>query len=254
MTLSALVLGSYHLGDAIVVRPTGRLDLSTYAKLRDSLLKIAADEPVGIVVQLGDEFEFGSDSVANVFSTVWMRISEWPGVPVVVAAETAAHRETMVDSGVHRFVRYFATLRDAVTALGSPPPRRRDHVQLPPALIASRLSRQFIEETCGRWGVDDVLDDALVVTSELVENAVRHTASGPRLRLELRPGQLSIAVRDSDPTPPALREPDDRGGHGLPLVATISRAWGTAPSLDGKVVWAVLDRELNPRTGHVHPE
>jgi hypothetical protein len=245
MTTSALVLNPYHLGDVTVVRPTGRLDLSTYPTLRDGLLKIAVDEPVGLVVQLGDAFEFGSDGLASVFSSVWMRISEWPGVPLVVAAESASHRATMVASGVHRFVRHFATLPDAVVALGSPPPRRRDLLELPPALIASRLSRRFVKDTCERWSAADVVDDALVVTSELVENAVRHTASGPRLRLELRPGQLSIAVRDSDPTPPALREPDDRGGHGLPLVAAVSRVWGTAPSADGKVVWAVLRRNGN---------
>ncbi len=84
-----------------------------------------------------------------------------------------------------------------------------------------------------------------MVATELVENALGHTESTPRLRLELRRGRFTVAVADDDPLPAVLRERLTRTepGLGLWLVVRVARRWGCARSWSGgKVVWAVLVR------------
>ncbi|MCS7481339.1 ATP-binding protein [Umezawaea endophytica] len=227
---------------ATVVEATGRLDLSSYAEFRDGLLKCAVTEPTAIIVHLLDGFEASGTAELSVFATVWMRVSEWPGVPVMVVADDLM-RTTLTLSGIARFVPQYPTVRLALDAIGAPRTRRRHEVQLPFSSATPRLARGFVRDTCERWGVPEILDQAVLVVSELVENAVQHTGSAPSLRLELRPGQFAVAVHDEDPTMPKLRPltPDQPGGRGLPLVQAVSKAWGASPSpRGGKVIWAVL--------------
>ena len=78
---------------------------------------------------------------------------------------------------------------------------------------------------------------------DLVDNAVQHAATSSEIRLELRPGALTVAVRDGSPRPAMLHERTgvDRRGNGLRIVADTTRTWGCSPHLSGgKVVWAVL--------------
>jgi anti-sigma regulatory factor (Ser/Thr protein kinase) len=236
---------------ATVVKATGRLDLSSYAQFRDGLLKCAADEPTAVIVHLLDGFEARGTAELSVFTTVWMRVSEWPGVPVMVVADELL-RTTLKLNGISRFVPQYPTVRLALDAVGAPRERRRHEVQLPLSLATPRLARGFVRATCTRWGVPGVLDEAVLITSELVENAVRHTGSAPSLRLELRPGQFAIAVHDDDPTPPKPRPltSDQPGGRGMALVEALSKVWGVSPSpRGGKVVWAVLPLPDHPAPG-----
>jgi anti-sigma regulatory factor (Ser/Thr protein kinase) len=246
-----ITLGVSPAEGASVVEATGRLDLSSYAEFRDGLLKCAAEEPTAIIVHLLDGFEARGTAELSVFATVWMRVSEWPGVPVMVVAGDVL-RATLRLSGIARFVPQFATVRSALDAVGAPRTRRRHEVQLPFSLATPRLARGFVRATCARWGVSSVLEDAVLVASELVENAVRHAESAPSLRLELRPGQFAVAVHDDDPTPPKPRPltSDQPDGRGIPLVKGLSKAWGVSPSpRGGKVVWAVLPLTDHPRAG-----
>ncbi|MFI9812848.1 ATP-binding protein [Saccharothrix variisporea] len=226
---------------AAVVHPAGRLDLSTYAQFRDGLLKCALEEPTAVVVVLDDDFEVATPAVMSVFTTVWMRVSEWPGVPVVLVGLGAAHRRLLDEGGAGRFVRHYPSVREALAQ--REPDRRRDETWLPASPVSALMARRFVRDTCVRWNLPEVLDDALLVVTELVENAVDHGHSAPHLRLELRDRALAIAVRDDEPTPPERREPGTRpGGRGIALVEEISRVWGHTPwPGGGKVVWAVLD-------------
>src|SRR2546423_1046990 len=64
----------------------------------------------------------------------------------------------------------------------------------------------------GRDGM--VVDDAVLVTDELVTNALRHGGPPRSCRLLLVDGgtTLRIEVDDSTTTPPRFREPDSTGG------------------------------------------
>lgn len=228
---------------ATIVRPSGRLDLSTYAQLRDGLLKCALEEPTAVVVVLDDGFEVATPAVMSVFTTVWMRVSEWPGVPVVLVGAGAAHRRALAAGAAGRFVRHYPSVHDAVADAEHRPDRRRDETWLPESTVSGLMARQFVRETCGRWDVREVLDDALLVVTELVQNAVEHARSAPHLRLELRKRTLSIAVRDASAQPPQRQDGGTTpGGRGVWLVERVSRVWGhTSWPGGGKVVWAVLD-------------
>ncbi|XVV06425.1 ATP-binding protein [Actinosynnema sp. CA-248983] len=228
---------------AAVVHPVGRLDLSTYAQFRDGLLRCALAEPLAVVVVLDDGFEVATQAVMSVFTTVRMRVSEWPGVPVLLVGAGRDHRRLLDEGGAGSSVRHFPTVREAVADARRRPDRRWDETWLPASPVSALMSRRFVRDTCARWHLQDVLDDALLVVTELVENAVDHARSAPHLRLELRDRALSIAVRDDATTPPRRREPGPRpGGRGVALVEELSQVWGHTPwPGGGKVVWAVLD-------------
>ena len=88
----------------------------------------------------------------------------------------------------------------------------------------------------------ELLGDLLVVVSELVTNAVVHTAAPGRVTVSWDGRRAVIQVDDADPRPPVLLEPVPTiGGRGLLLVDRLSAAWGTDALPGGKSVWAALD-------------
>lgn len=109
---------------------------------------------------------------------------------------------------------------------------------------ARRLARTRLAD----WSVcADTCESAVLVVSELVTNAVVHTASS-RVVCELadHDGMVRIAVRDEGCGPgephPAQQRPDEEHGRGLLLVAALCRAWGAQEYGPGLLVWAELDR------------
>ncbi|MFE9476843.1 ATP-binding protein [Streptomyces griseofuscus] len=86
--------------------------------------------------------------------------------------------------------------------------------------------------------------DAELVVSELVTNAVRHAPGPGELMLEVSPdaAQLRISVRDSSPLPPRLQVSDAGriGGHGLHLVTRLCDQVRTIALGTGKRVVAHL--------------
>jgi anti-sigma regulatory factor (Ser/Thr protein kinase) len=85
------------------------------------------------------------------------------------------------------------------------------------------------------------MDDAALVLSELVGNAVRH-GEGDRLQVHLRRrgDVLRIAVRDGSAVGPVPRDAtvEDESGRGLLIIEALSHRWGWQPRPGGKVVWA----------------
>ncbi|MGW3134074.1 ATP-binding protein [Streptomyces sp. NPDC001076] len=86
--------------------------------------------------------------------------------------------------------------------------------------------------------------DAQLVVSELVTNAVRHAPGPVGLALEVSPGAdlLRIVVSDTSPRPPEPRAHDARrvGGHGLHLVTRLCDRLHTVARDTGKHVVAHL--------------
>ncbi|MFK0169969.1 ATP-binding protein [Streptomyces sp. NPDC090306] len=109
---------------------------------------------------------------------------------------------------------------------------------------ARRLTRAWLAS----WSVcEDTCDTATLVVSELVTNAIVHTASS-RVLCELHDGDdlVRIAVRDEGCAPgeprPSPQRPDEEHGRGLLLVGALSRTWGTMEHGTGLLVWAELAR------------
>jgi serine/threonine-protein kinase RsbW len=96
-------------------------------------------------------------------------------------------------------------------------------------------------------GVGWQLGDAMLVASELVTNALRHSDCDDQQSIEVRvdrtPERLLISVRDPGLSGKAakVQAPVDlgQGGVGLWLVEQLSRTWGTERN-GGYRVWAEL--------------
>ncbi|MEU9080711.1 ATP-binding protein [Kitasatospora sp. NPDC048538] len=132
---------------------------------------------------------------------------------------------------------------------------------------AVRCSRAFSLEALRAWhwsGTYDsgtaageerraVVEDVLLMVSELVTNACLYAPGGPReLRLSWDGIRLRVEVVDDSPLPPRPRpfaEPGRPGGHGLRVVDRLARAWGSVPEGRGKAVWLEVSPPLD---GHVY--
>ncbi|MET9525309.1 ATP-binding protein [Streptomyces coeruleorubidus] len=99
------------------------------------------------------------------------------------------------------------------------------------------------------WSVcEDTCDSAALVVSELVTNAIVHTAS-THIVCELHDGDdlVRIAVRDEgcapgQPHAASRTRPEEEHGRGLLLVDALCDAWGAHEHGPGLLVWAELPR------------
>jgi anti-sigma regulatory factor (Ser/Thr protein kinase) len=113
------------------------------------------------------------------------------------------------------------------------------------------LARRLTRNRLACWDFsEDTSDTALLVISELVTNAVVHTA-GDHVACELRDsvGHLRIAVQDQGYTsggPQLCRSPEGEHGRGLLLVDAVSSAWGVREAMHGpgRLVWAELPHDV----------
>ncbi|MFE3772310.1 ATP-binding protein [Streptomyces sp. NPDC059122] len=108
------------------------------------------------------------------------------------------------------------------------------------------LARAELRRLLDRWGLGVVADDALLVLSELLTNAVRHARVSRGREIETRysrePQGVRIEVHDAAQNWPQPRTPDVDGGRGLTIVAALAARWGTEVRDGGlgKAVWAVI--------------
>ena len=88
-----------------------------------------------------------------------------------------------------------------------------------------------------------VADDAALIVSELVTNAVRADSAVVELAMTIRGHSIEVRVCDDGPGWPQPRDAgvDDTSGRGLLLVATVADEWGVESLSNGrKAVWARL--------------
>jgi anti-sigma regulatory factor (Ser/Thr protein kinase) len=110
---------------------------------------------------------------------------------------------------------------------------------------AVRIARLAVRERLSPHLPDAKLGDAVLLTSELVTNAVRHAhledADVIRLEVTTQPHAVRVIVIDEGPGFDPGRPATDRGtgGWGLKLVDALSDRWGTQAAPHG--VWFELD-------------
>lgn len=117
----------------------------------------------------------------------------------------------------------------------------RSERELPVSHQSAALARKFLRSATCTVHHSALVDDALLLTSELVTNSVQH--SGPPLvvAVDCDGERLQVRVRDGSHDVPSPREAaqGDENGRGLALVAALSDEWGIDPEPDGKYVWFV---------------
>ncbi|MEW2355428.1 ATP-binding protein [Spirillospora sp. NPDC029432] len=133
---------------------------------------------------------------------------------------------------------------EAAVLTAVPTGEQLGELTLPAAHESVPRARAFVRTLTGARGVPHVRDDAEILVSELVTNAVRHAPAGDPLRLVvLRRGTcLRIEVHDPSPVTPSLRRVDllDETGRGWFLVAAIADRHGIDRTDSGKSVWCEL--------------
>ncbi|MHB1569686.1 MAG: SpoIIE family protein phosphatase, partial [Solirubrobacteraceae bacterium] len=110
-----------------------------------------------------------------------------------------------------------------------------------PSAIAE--ARRFTTSQLRDWSLPDALiEDAALITTELLTNAIVHGREPIRLRLRKTPRDLAIEVDDATSAMPRrLRaKPEDLHGRGLDIVARLSSRWAARASVHGKTVWSTL--------------
>ena len=138
------------------------------------------------------------------------------------------------------------------------------------SILAPSEARSFVRQHgCPEHGTI-AMDALLLITSELVTNAVLHGQPPIVLRLSCQASEMGLSVSDTGPRLP--REQGTRGrpgesgarllhedgtrrslGLGLFIVAGTAREWGTIPFAIGKEVWCRVPTGMAAGEGSVGP-
>jgi anti-sigma regulatory factor (Ser/Thr protein kinase) len=124
-----------------------------------------------------------------------------------------------------------------------PTARRARRISLSAGPAAPAKARRHVRAALYAWDVPVEETVAVLLTSELVTNAIRHEAGETvMLAITSAGGQLRVDVHDTScflPVPvdgPA----DTETGRGLILVASLATQWGFYPTPAGKAVYFTL--------------
>lgn len=133
-------------------------------------------------------------------------------------------------------------------------------LELAALTAAPACARGHVRAVLYEWGETGRKDNAELMVSELVTNAVRAyervgvRADVPVVRIWLACDgvRLVIQVWDGIDDMPVRRDagPDQESGRGLMLVESLSQDWGAYRTANGKVVWVALTRDH--RKGQQH--
>ncbi|MEU7096893.1 ATP-binding protein [Streptomyces longwoodensis] len=130
------------------------------------------------------------------------------------------------------------------------PTAPRHAVDLPRGLHTPAVARHITQRWLETADQTHRLDDAVLIVSELVTNAVRHTGASCRLALSLQNGRLDIAVADHSEDLPEIDRHAGRtahgGGYGMNIIEQLGGDMTVVPGLGGKTVHVVLPLRPGP--------
>ncbi|MEO3822792.1 ATP-binding protein [Actinomadura sp. B10D3] len=127
-------------------------------------------------------------------------------------------------------------------------------VLLPHAPSSVAVARKRLSSELADSGVyESIVDDASVIVSELISNALRHARPLPSGQVRvcwLRRGDLlELEVSDGGAMTEPRRGPgtlSSLGGRGLGIVEALSEGWGVRHEDGSTTVWAVLRAPKSP--------
>ncbi|MFI1164723.1 ATP-binding protein [Streptomyces sp. NPDC020801] len=141
----------------------------------------------------------------------------------------------------------------APSARGAAPPPHTEHIcPLPRAPEAVRTVRRSAREVLAHWALPaETADDAVLVITELITNAITHARPPAELRLSMPGGggrrALRIEVTDAGPVPRHRPSPGgphpavwEESGRGTGIIAALSIRHGTSHRPRGSTRWADL--------------
>ncbi|MEV0532117.1 SpoIIE family protein phosphatase [Kitasatospora sp. NPDC050463] len=115
---------------------------------------------------------------------------------------------------------------------------------------SASAARSFVRDALLGWGLPEIVDDAVVLVSELVTNAVVHAGTAAEVCCLREEETVRIEVTDHHPERglPAFADvpvtasdryadPDGEGGRGLLMCSALAECWGVEYSAGRKTVW-----------------
>ena len=144
-----------------------------------------------------------------------------------------------------------------VLAPTRPADLRGHRVTLAAGPAAAGEARSQVRAAIGAWDAPVDQDLVVLLTSELVTNAIRNEL-GPAITLALTCSgdRLRVDVHDTSPAWPMLEDApaDAETGRGLMLVATLSAEWGYYRTPAGKAVYFTLAFQSDRACGGRRPQ
>ncbi|HEY2296342.1 MAG TPA: ATP-binding protein [Jatrophihabitans sp.] len=132
-----------------------------------------------------------------------------------------------------------------------PRPNEIQELPLPADTSAPGVAREFVRTRWPQLG-EEVIDDVVLIVSELASNAVQHGRPKIELRIRVEPFSVDVSVLDHGPVipPTQIVQPQEMAtsGRGLSIVDRLASDWGVEPfdGAAGKAVWARLRRDSGP--------
>ena len=111
---------------------------------------------------------------------------------------------------------------------------------LPPHSTSPAAGRRFVADVLWQRGFStEVIDDAVLLTSEAVTNAVVHAGTPIDVVVTVDAAMARIEVHDGHPGIPVVRDPapDAASGRGLRVIDSVAEAWGVRRSDHGTCLW-----------------
>lgn len=133
-------------------------------------------------------------------------------------------------------------LMDLLERVGADQSHDHAALELPDDVLSVGEARGVVRDLLERWGYRELIDDAELVVSELVTNAVVHAETGCAVIVNRGEGGIRIEVQDQGPGWPDPQSPGAgaEGGRGLMIVSALSTAWGIQAVDRSKRVWVEL--------------
>ncbi len=184
--------------DGLALRLCGVLDGSSYRTVRDAIVKAALDEPRIVVIDVS-ALQVPAPSAWSVFTSARWLLRDWPEVPIGLVCTHPRGRRAIRRNGIERYVPVYGATDLAIAALHThaTPPRRRVRQTWPAEWWAVSAAQRFVAQWLSDWALDELIVTASVVATVLVDNVLRHTTSGPDVRLETDGVTVTVAVTDS---------------------------------------------------------
>jgi two-component sensor histidine kinase len=114
-------------------------------------------------------------------------------------------------------------------------------------MSSARAARRVVRDALpAEW--EPIRSLAVLLTNELVTNALIHGSGNIGLALDLSDGRLHVEVSDTEGARPELRARDVQSerGRGVVIVDALASAWGVRETGNGKSVWFELDLSGEP--------
>lgn len=128
------------------------------------------------------------------------------------------------------------------------PDAQDDCLSLPPAAHAVRDGRQFVAQILHTWGLDELIEAAVLLTSEVLTNVVLHARTASLLAVSRAGDDVTVEVSDGSPVRPRIRPtgPQATTGRGLALLDQLASSWTVVATDTGKTLRFTLSGRVDP--------